>query len=471
MRAVHSNVYILQLISVGFIRNTMGIDHGSGGLMRTLERRNLLGCANHGKDGSCSICLRDEQTIRVDPDAPNVDASCRATIKTASVVLVCMEGWLKKFIGADDNMMFSPKKGKIAASNAITMISNALSAIIQSDGDLLMFFDMRDPEYIHGARKEVAKTRNKKAPPKVEIDIPEDTDDPITDGDMINVYAHEFGAYKHRKRFREYLFDRLARSISTSRHPSRAFVMFGSYGETAYAGCGEEFRKVCDPLVDIEADTRITRFVEFYRDKLPRTSQPIVVIMNDNDVMALTLLKMRGPDVYVNFCAYKRPMINLSLAAQRTIKSGCDQWAPVSLDYLYLESDYSFGFTTRNSLLKRKKDTHVTKRYSIECNSPVSVEDDTITIHLLTLSKQVIPIIETHGVDMIYEILHRYIFTVLYFLCYNPSSTAWGWSKVGEYSNPCILPRGMISPFFNKDMKLVARKPDYNKHCTFSIVT
>lgn len=449
----------------------MGIDHGSGGLMKTLQRRGLLGCAKHGKDGSCSICLKDEQTIRVDPDASSVELSCKATIKSASVVLVCMEGWFKKFVGPNKEQMFNPNSGKIKAKTVITLLSNALSAIIQSDGDLLMFFDMRDAEYIHGARKEVAKTRNSKAPPKVEIDVPEDTDDPITDDDMINVYAHEFGAYKHRKRLREYLFDRLSRNISASRHPSSHFVMFGSYGETAYAGCEAEFKKVCDPLVDIEADTRITRFVEFYRDRLPNTSPPIVVVMNDNDVMAITLLALRGPDIYVNFCKYNKPMINLSLAARRTIKAGCDQCAPVALDYLYLESDYSFGFTMNNSLLKRKKDTHVTKRYSIECNSPVSIEDDTITIHLLTLSKQVVPIIETHGVDMIYEILHRYIFTILYFMCYNPSSIAWGWSKVGEYSNPCILPRGMISPFFNKDMKLVARKPKYNEHCTFSIIS
>jgi hypothetical protein len=451
----------------------MGLIYGSGGLIGALDRRQMLGCANHGLEQTCSLCDDDEQTIRFAANTPDVLAANVALVKNACVVALCLEGWLKSLIGVHENMMFNPSTPPLPAHVVLSRLYGSLARFGNVTGTLVASFDMRESSCIHGPRIELAAERAKTAPAKVMFDLPPDIDEPLTDNEIINPYAMENGPYKARKKFREWLFDRLAKSIMRDRDEKSHMIMYGSYGEIAYTD--ESLLGVSNPRVDIEADTRIFRHVIHHKrlmHELPKDANPIVIYMDDNDTLAMTCLPPGGPDVVFIRGDIKKPALNLSQYARRLERMGMNAAAHYSRDLLYIKSDYGVGFLGKTSISGSRSDGWGTKRFGIVTCSAFTVERDRIVLDLQVLHGLIGPVILTHGPAFVYSALHRFVWAFLYYMCYNPDSVRWGWSKTGVYGDAFVLPFAIVEPGFFRNIKMIAKAPTSNSaECAISFET
>lgn len=63
--------------------------------------------------------------------------------------------------------------------------------------------------------------------------------------------------------------------------------------------------------------------------------------------------------------------------------------------------------------------------------SPFKITDEHIFVDFAQLHAMLARSIGTHGSELVYEIMHRVCWCVLYYMCYNPDPEIWGWAPSG----------------------------------------
>lgn len=447
----------------------MGVTYG-GGVTKVLDRRTMLGCVNHGSEHSCALCEKDKQTIRHAPDSSDVEESNIALIGNASLVCVCMEAFIKSRIGANEKMMFSPFTEPKAAGDVFASLYKSFARFNGVTGILVASFDSRLSRDIHGPRIELSAERALTAPAKVVFELPTDIDKPMEDSDIIHVYNMENGPSKAREKFRRYILRKFAQGVAQDRFKGSDAIFYGSYGEVV--STDETLLGISDPSVDIEADTRIARHVLHFK-YLPTSGfeRPIVVFMGDNDVFSMTCFPSGGPDIIYMRNSFGIPSLNLSKYSARIELLGMDRSAHFANDLFFMKSDYHPGIKGSNSLSKARMSGMDYMRFENILLSPVKVDHDKIEFDLYTLHKMACPAIVSHGSEFVYELMHRYVWSFLYYMCFNPDPLEWGWSKTGAYKTPNILPKTISEPGYMLDLKLIVSSPKDNaSRCTFDFM-
>lgn len=392
-------------------------------------------CKNHATPGVCTKCTPEEQTIRYDPDAENVDDSNQALFRKADMIVVDYD--------MIEHQAAYPKSDRMGLNSPPMKASEAAKEICRrlihiSGCELLVIVtDNRDKETAGPHREELGKS-GKRASHHVKMD--DAAASKVIDHDtLIHPYTqiNSNGRRAWRKYMEKYMFNELQKRKLEPAASGREkkLLIIGSYHDI-YGDPDIVSQLQMNTSIDIESDTRTIRVLEtFNRAEDGTPFHTTLVYNNDGDFIAASdiVLPQHADGNRLYWCMGRKsdPILDLTCLFHRN-KNSCGLMARLHQQVLVYDTDYGNG-------TPYFRDIH----RDLPMFPALSVSGDVVIIDLERLHRITQPLLAMPNVR---EQTVRALFMALYYIGWAPSPYEFGWKKGGTYELPDgLVPKELFS--------------------------